>query len=123
MKAVGSHCERSEAIPRFMLRVCFVAALLAMTASTHADKVITKDGKVYTGKITSIVQFGFFVEVFGKEGLCHISEISTKRIQDIRDIPFREGDMIEVKVLDINDRGQIKLSHRAILEQREHASR
>jgi len=80
-------------------------------------------GKTYNGKITSVVQFGFFVEVFGKEGLCHISEISTKRIQNIHDIPFREGDMIEVKVLDINDRGQIKLSHRAVLEQREHASR
>jgi polyribonucleotide nucleotidyltransferase len=76
-------------------------------------------GKTYTGKITSIVQFGFFVEIFGKEGLCHISEISTKRVQNIHDTPFREGDMIEVKVLDINDRGQIKLSHRAILEQRQ----
>lgn len=74
-------------------------------------------GKIYKGRITSIVPFGFFVEIFGKEGLCHISEISTQRIHDIRDISFREGDMIEVKVLDINDRGQIKLSHRAILEQ------
>ena len=73
-------------------------------------------GKIYNGRITSIVQFGFFVEIFGKEGLCHISEISTKRIQNIHDTPFREGDMIEVKVLDINDRGQIKLSHRAVIE-------
>ncbi len=78
-------------------------------------------GKIYKGRITSIVQFGFFVEIFGKEGLCHISEISTHRIQHIQDIPFREGDMIEVKVLDINDRGQIKLSHRAVLEQQQHA--
>lgn len=77
-------------------------------------------GKTYKGRITSIVQFGFFVEIFGKEGLCHISEISTQRINNIQDIPFREGDMIEVKVLDINDRGQIKLSHRAILEQQQH---
>ncbi len=76
-------------------------------------------GKIYKGRITSIVPFGFFVEVFGKEGLCHISEISTKRIQNIQDIPFKEGDMIEVKVLDINDRGQIRLSHRAILEQQQ----
>ncbi len=75
-------------------------------------------GKIYTGRITSMVQFGIFVEIFpGKEGLCHISEISPKRIQNIHDIPFREGDKIEVKVLDINDRGQIKLSHRAVLEQ------
>jgi len=76
-------------------------------------------GKIYNGKITSLVQFGFFVEIFGKEGLCHISEISTQRVQSIHDIPFRAGDMIEVKVLDIDDRGKIRLSHRAVLEQRQ----
>lgn len=74
-------------------------------------------GKTYNGRITSVMPFGYFVEVFGKEGLCHISEISEKRLQNIHDAPFRQGDMIEVKVLDINDRGQIKLSHRAVLEQ------
>lgn len=75
-------------------------------------------GKIYNGRITSIVQFGFFVELFpGKEGLCHISEISNKRIQNIHDTSFREGDMIDVKVIDINDRGQIKLSHKAVLEE------
>ena len=80
-------------------------------------------GRIYNGRITSIVQFGFFVEIFpGKEGLCHISEISTKRIQNIHDTPFREGDMVEVKVLDVNDRGQIKLSHRAVLEERQTVS-
>jgi len=75
-------------------------------------------GKVYNGRITSIVQFGFFVEILpGKEGLCHISEISNQRIQNIHDIPFKEGDKIDVKVIDVNDRGQIKLSHRALLEE------
>ena len=75
-------------------------------------------GKIYQGKITSIVQFGFFVELFpGKEGLCHISEISHKRIPNIHDTPFHEGDMIDVKVIDINDRGQIRLSHKATLEE------
>jgi polyribonucleotide nucleotidyltransferase len=74
-------------------------------------------GQVYKGRISSIKDFGYFVELFGKEGLCHISEISTKRIQNIADAPFKIGDMIEVKVLDVNDRGQIKLSHRAVLEQ------
>lgn len=75
-------------------------------------------GKIYKGKIVSIVQFGFFVEIFpGKEGLCHISEISSKRIQNIHDIPFKEGDAIEVKVIDINDRGQIRLSHKAVVEE------
>ena len=73
-------------------------------------------GKVYKGRITSIKEFGMFVEIFGKEGLCHISEISHQRLQSMHDVSFREGDSIEVKVLDVNDRGQIKLSHKALLE-------
>jgi polyribonucleotide nucleotidyltransferase len=80
-------------------------------------------GKIYNGRITSIMPFGYFVEIFGKEGLCHISEISKTRIQNIHDAPFKEGDPIEVKVLDVNDRGQIKLSHKAVIESREHAHR
>lgn len=75
-------------------------------------------GQIYDGRIVSIVQFGFFVEIFpGKEGLCHISEISHKRIQNIHDTPFREGDKIQVKVIDVTDRGQIRLSHKALLEE------
>lgn len=72
-------------------------------------------GKTYNGRIVSIVPFGAFVEIFsGKEGLCHISELSHERIQNIHDF-CKEGDMMEVKVIDINDRGQIKLSHKATL--------
>lgn len=72
-------------------------------------------GKTYTGKVVSIVAFGAFVEIFpGKEGLCHISEISHARIQNVSDV-LKEGDTLEVKVLDVNDRGQIKLSHKATL--------
>ena len=75
-------------------------------------------GKIYNGKIVSTVAFGYFVELFpGKEGLCHISEISNKRLASIHDAPFKDGDALDVKVIDINDRGQIKLSHRAILEE------
>lgn len=71
-------------------------------------------GKVYTGRVVSIVPFGIFVEIFGKQGLCHISEISHARIQDIRDV-ITEGQTIDVKVLDIDpDRGQIRLSHKAL---------
>lgn len=72
-------------------------------------------GKVYTGRVVSTVAFGAFVEIFpGKEGLCHISELAHERVQDVRDV-CKEGDMIEVKVLDINDRGQIKLSRKILL--------
>ncbi|MGE5196196.1 MAG: polyribonucleotide nucleotidyltransferase [Anaerolineae bacterium] len=71
-------------------------------------------GKVYMGKVVSIVPFGAFIKIFEKEGLCHISELSHTRIANVEDV-CREGDMMEVKVIDINDRGQIKLSHKALL--------
>lgn len=72
-------------------------------------------GRVYTGKITSIVPFGAFVEVLpGKEGLCHISEFDHSRINDLNEYA-KQGDVINVKVLDINERGQLKLSRKATL--------
>lgn len=71
-------------------------------------------GKIYKGKIVSVVPFGLFVGIYSKEGLCHISELSHSKIDNIAD-HFREGDYIDVKVLDINDRGQIKLSHKVLL--------
>ncbi len=72
-------------------------------------------GRVYTGKATSIVPFGVFVEILpGKEGLCHISEFDTSRIANLADF-VKQGDMLSVKVLDINERGQIKLSRKATM--------
>ncbi|MFI5334024.1 MAG: polyribonucleotide nucleotidyltransferase, partial [Chlamydiales bacterium] len=72
-------------------------------------------GKTYMGRVVSVVEFGCFVELFpGKEGLCHISELAHTRVREVRDV-VKEGDMIEVKVLDVNDRGQIKLSRKALL--------
>lgn len=72
-------------------------------------------GKTYKGKVTSIVPFGIFVEILpGKEGLCHISEFDTSRINNLAD-HVKQGDMVSVKVLDINERGQIKLSRKALL--------
>ncbi len=76
-------------------------------------------GQIYNGEIVSVMTFGYFVQLFpGKEGLCHISEISSKRLATIQDAPFKQGDFIEVKVLDVDDRGKIKLSHRVIAEQK-----
>lgn len=73
-------------------------------------------GTIYDGKIVSIVNFGLFVSlVGGKEGLCHISEISHERIESLEGM-FKEGQDFKVKVLDINDRGQIKLSHKVLLD-------
>ena len=73
-------------------------------------------GRVYPGKITSIMPFGAFVEILpGKEGLCHISEFDKMRIEDLNN-HAKAGDLINVKVLDINERGQLKLSRKATLD-------
>jgi len=73
-------------------------------------------GKVYKGRITSIRPFGLFVELCGgKEGLCHISEVSHSRVDNLEKL-FKEGDTLEVKVIDINDRGQVRISHKVLLE-------
>lgn len=72
-------------------------------------------GKTYSGKVTSIVPFGVFIEILpGKEGLCHISEFDNSRINNLAD-HVQQGDTLTVKVLDINERGQIKLSRKALL--------
>ncbi|WP_068467891.1 polyribonucleotide nucleotidyltransferase [Candidatus Protochlamydia phocaeensis] len=72
-------------------------------------------GKIYSGKATSIAPFGVFVEILpGKEGLCHISEFDVSRINNLADY-VKQGDIVTVKVLDINERGQIKLSRKATL--------
>jgi polyribonucleotide nucleotidyltransferase len=72
-------------------------------------------GKIYQGKVTSVVAFGAFVEILpGKEGLCHISELSDTRVPNIFEF-IKQGDKIQVKVLDINERGQLKLSRKATL--------
>lgn len=73
-------------------------------------------GRVYAGKVSSIAPFGLFVEILaGKEGLCHISEFSNERIADLTTVA-KVGDPISVKVLDINERGQLKLSRKATLK-------
>lgn len=84
------------------------AIILGLTAEVEV-------GKTYTGKATSIVPFGVFVEILpGKEGLCHISEFDHSRIANLADF-IKTGDTITVKVLEINDRGQVKLSRKATL--------
>jgi polyribonucleotide nucleotidyltransferase len=72
-------------------------------------------GKVYEGRVTSVVPFGAFVEVLpGKEGLCHISELDTNHVNDIYEF-IKEGDRIVVKVLETDQKGRHRLSRRATL--------
>lgn len=72
-------------------------------------------GKTYHGLIKTVVPFGVFVEILpGKEGLCHVSEFANERIQNMEDFA-KVGDKVTVKVLDINERGQVKLSRKATM--------
>ncbi len=71
-------------------------------------------GRVYKGKVVRIMDFGAFVEIFpGNQGLLHISEISNERVRAVGDV-LKEGDEIDVKVLDIDRAGRIKLSAKAV---------
>ena len=74
-------------------------------------------GEVYTGKVRSIMPYGAFVEFLpGKDGLLHISEIDWKRLETIEESGLKEGDDIEVKLLEIDPKtGKFKLSHKVLL--------
>ncbi len=72
-------------------------------------------GKVYTGKVVKIVEFGAFINIMpNQDGLLHISEIAHERVEKVEN-HLKEGDEIDVKVLGL-DRGRIKLSRKALLE-------
>jgi polyribonucleotide nucleotidyltransferase len=78
-------------------------------------------GKVYKGRVTGLKEFGAFVEILpGQEGLVHVSELSDGFIRSVTDV-VKVGDEIEVKVIDIDDFGKVKLSRRALLAPREDA--
>ena len=74
-------------------------------------------GEVYKGKVRSIMPYGAFVEFLpGKDGLLHISEIDWKRLETIEESGLKEGDEIDVKLLDIDPKtGKFKLSHKVLV--------
>lgn len=73
-------------------------------------------GKTYKGRVVKIAEFGAFVEIFpGAQGLLHISEIANERIKQVTDV-LKEGDNIDVKVLEVDRAGRIKLSRKALLQ-------
>ncbi len=82
----------------------------------NAIVAVPELGKVYKGKVKSIVPFGAFVEILpGKDGLLHISEIDWKRIEKPEDI-LKEGEEVEVKLIDIDSRsGKLKLSRKVLI--------
>lgn len=79
-------------------------------------------GKVYTGKVTRLMNFGAFVEVLpGKEGLVHISQLALERVGKVEDV-VAVGDIIKVKVTEIDRQGRVNLSHSAVLRAEQQAA-
>lgn len=72
-------------------------------------------GEVYTGTVTRLLKFGAFVQILpNKEGLCHISQIANHRVERVEDV-VQVGDQLTVKVVEIDEKGRINLSHKATL--------
>jgi len=90
-------------------------------AGEEAKKIVEKlteeaeIGKVYNGKVRRITNFGAFIEILpGTDGMVHISELENYRVDKVEDI-LRLGDMVDVKVIDIDRDGKIRLSRKAVL--------
>ncbi len=86
-------------------------------AAKERIKEITSDvevGKIYEGAVVKLMDFGAFVNVLpGRDGLVHISQISKRRVNQVSDV-LKEGDVVKVKVLEIDKQGRIRLSMKAI---------
>ena len=75
-------------------------------------------GKIYTGKVVSIRDFGAFLEILpGQDGLCHVSELDEKYVKNVSDV-VNVGDIVTVKVINIDDQGRVKLSRKAAMREK-----
>jgi len=76
-----------------------------------------KIGKIYTGRVSSVKDFGAFIEVApGTDGLCHISELADGYVKNVTDV-VKVGDEVRVKVINVDEQGRIKLSRKAVLRE------
>ena len=96
----------------------------AMNRAISKIDAVTADaeiGKIYTGTVKKVVDFGAFVEILpGKDGLVHISQLASQRVNRVTDV-VNEGDEIKVKVLEIDRQGKIRLSLREATEDQDTA--
>ncbi|WP_303749630.1 polyribonucleotide nucleotidyltransferase [Stenotrophomonas pigmentata] len=91
----------------------------AAQAAKARIEQITSDvepGRIYEGKVAKIMDFGAFVTILpGKDGLVHVSQISSDRVEKVGDV-LKEGDVVKVKVLEVDKQGRIRLSMKAVEE-------
>jgi len=105
--------DDSGLVKMFTINGTLAEALINRVREITAEVEI---GAVYKGVVKTIKDFGAFVEILpGTDGLIHISELDVKRVSKVTDV-LKEGDEVEVKVLDVDNRGRIRLSRKALME-------
>jgi polyribonucleotide nucleotidyltransferase len=98
-----------------------IASVNAAAAQSAKERIesITSDvepGRIYEGKVAKLMDFGAFVTIApGKDGLVHVSQISNERVEKVSD-KLKEGDIVKVKVLEVDKQGRIRLSIKAVEE-------
>lgn len=109
--------EEVDGSGRVVISGTNLQAIEAAMSRVKAIVAIPEPGETYKGKVKSIMPFGAFVEFMpGKDGLLHISEIDWKRLETVEESGLKEGDELEVKLLEVDKKtGKFKLSRKALL--------
>src|SRR5690606_29913355 len=98
--------------------IASVNAAAAQAAKSRIEQITSdvEPGRIYEGKVAKIMDFGAFVTILpGKDGLVHVSQISSERVEKVSDT-LKEGDLVKVKVLEGDKRGRTRLSIKAVEE-------
>jgi polyribonucleotide nucleotidyltransferase len=98
--------------------IASVNAAQAQAAKARIEQITSdvEPGRIYEGKVAKLMDFGAFVTIApGKDGLVHVSQISSERVEKVSD-KLKEGDIVKVKVLEVDKQGRIRLSIKAVLE-------
>ena len=98
--------------------IASVNAAAAEAAKARIEQITSdvEPGRIYEGKVAKIMDFGAFVTILpGKDGLVHVSQISNERVEKVSD-KLKEGDVVKVKVLEVDKQGRIRLSMKAVAE-------
>jgi len=98
--------------------IASVNAIAGQAAKARIEQITSdvEPGRVYEGKVAKIMDFGAFVTIApGKDGLVHVSQISNERVEKVSD-KLKEGDIVKVKVLEVDKQGRIRLSIKALSE-------
>ncbi|UQQ14444.1 polyribonucleotide nucleotidyltransferase [Xanthomonas arboricola] len=98
--------------------IASVNAIAAQAAKSRIEQITSdvEPGRIYEGKVAKIMDFGAFVTILpGKDGLVHVSQISSERVEKVGD-KLKEGDLVRVKVLEVDKQGRIRLSIKAVEE-------